>query len=1084
MSKDTAMKTTPASPLTADQAYAKHKAAFVEEWNFMSERSNTPLVMHKPAKKIRLRFKHNIDDPCGQTETIWSQYLVLRSEDKWETAPGPKTGSSGPQKDDSALPKTNLSKMNTNGSNMKPTNTSRHKQPTVESEPPSPRPNNNPDMHIQPILSPILSPNSSSPHPGIPSPAKSPKAPAGMSGIKYEMVKGRFEIDWDVQKRKHRCRDYPTLAKATQKPIEEAAGNTARSRTQYMPWAKYLNTEKAPLWPPSPTVSHEPSTESKRPRAQKSKLDKLKAKIETDWLLMQEEKRQEKDAYWSLPARNTQEAFEEETNNEGAKTDVMPYLTLEEKEESPPSSPFVEEPTEDVPDQPSAPFVSAYETLKARFETTSELRKEGFEEDEYNKLAMAIQKSFEEAANNKEAKEDIIPWTMYLPISYGLEEFVQLRKASIEHKPWNEVIPNAALIPPTPIPETRPPPNQGFDAQYQKVIALFECKWNSLLEERKGESRVPLAKKMQKNFETKAADDRAKTERMPWTKYLDRKGVVEQTVFGASEPQKTAVPAIVDEYRDLLFAYPNIPTPALTKDRPPPLQSTWEQPSTRLQLSARRQPSPANKYAPSATKQPVYPPAQIPRYEKDKLYFTNDSPKRSDKFTGMTIPEFAGKIQRAFERTSRDERGKTEKVPWSENLENWYSRAPASEAYDMRPKKEVKKPEPLKLDHEIMERYKLVSGREKVSRPGYPRDLAIRQAEKPTADAQNNSGTRDDAYETEKRTQKKFWDRLCAAVDMGRMDKDWSRHALAFQRDFERRAKDARATIEIMPWSGYLPKEQARPRMASKPTVSADMYRMTRKEEPKTQSHQPRPALVPADIPTVGPPPLHNRSVPAQSVRPADQHAKYQEYKSNAINAWNEKIKKHADMDQVHLAGLAHRFQGVFERQTGRIGYDERSKWEYLPWKYLLPVPSIETEAKRHASTSKPTNTQSHTNDGPARKIAGTKSSPSGGERFIMYEGESEYEREKRYHTWRWGNRIQKVKEGRDHNDWYEHARQFQKSFEKITQDRRAMNESMPWTKKLGNGKDDFGRGMEPRSEKFKENMKREERRGPRQTHR
>lgn len=71
------------------------------------------------------------------------------------------------------------------------------------------------------------------------------------------------------------------------------------------------------------------------------------------------------------------------------------------------------------------------------------------------------------------------------------------------------------------------------------MVALFECKSDSLLEERQGELRVLLAQNMQKNFETKTADDRAKKEPMPCTKYLDRSGlVVNQTVFAASMARK------------------------------------------------------------------------------------------------------------------------------------------------------------------------------------------------------------------------------------------------------------------------------------------------------------------------------------------------------------------------------------------------------------------------------------------------------------------------------------------------------------------------------------------------------------------
>lgn len=1059
LSKETATRTAPVPPLTPDQAYAKHKAAFVEEWQSMSGRANGPLVLHKLAKKIQLRFKHSTDDPPGQTETMpWSKYLVLPLEDKSETPPGHKTSSSGPQEDDSPSPRPDLSKMNTNKKDS-------FMLPTVESEPPRSRLNSNPGGSIQPVLSPVPSTKNISSESSAPPHAKSPKAAVGMSGIQSKMLKDRFEINWDVQKRKCTGRDYPALAKATQDSFAKAAGNSARSRTEVMLWTKYLNTEEAHPRPSSPTVSHAPSTESKRSRAQKSQFDKLKAKFEMGWLLMQEKHWQEKDAYWSTPARNVQNAFEEETGDERAKTEVMPwsrYLAFEGKEKSPPSSPFVEEPAEAVPDQPSAPSMPAYETLKARFTTTWELRKEGLGEDEYDKLATAIQKAFEKAANNEEAKEEIMPWTMYIPATYVLEEFIQPRKASIEHKPWSQIIPDAAPIPPTPMPETRPQPGPGpgSDEKYQKAVALFECRWDSLLEERKGESRVPLAKNMQKNFETKAADDRANPEPMPWTKYLGRNGVVEQTTFGAPEPREARVP-IVDEYRGLLSAYRDIPTPAPTQTRPPPLKPTWEQPSQRPK--------------PPANKQPVHPLVQLSRYEKDKRYFIADWPKTPDKFPGMPIPELAGKIQRAFERTSRDERAKTERMPWSEHLEDWYLRAPASEAYDMRPKKEVKKPEPPKLDPEVMERYKLPLRREKVSKPGYPRDLPVGQPEKPTANAVNNPGTQDDAYETEKKTQRKAWGRLCGAVDMGNMDKDWSKHASVFQRNFERRRKDSRAAAEIMPWSVYLLKEHAKPAIASKPTAPADMYRTTnKKEKPRTQFHQRRAVLVPVDIYGAAQAPLH--SVPAKLSTPIEQDEKYQECKANAINAWNQKIKNHPDMDQVRLAGLAHRFQGVFERQTGRIGYVERGNSEYLPWTDLLPVPSVETEAEGHVSASKPTNTHSHVNDHPPRKIAGTKPSPSGGEPFIMYEDESEYEREKRYHAWRWGNRIQKVKEGRDHNDWYEHARQFQKSFEKITQDLRAMNEAMPWGKYLGKGKDDYGRGMEPRSEKFKEKMRREER--------
>ena len=280
-----------------------------------------------------------------------------------------------------------------------------------------------------------------------------------------------------------------------------------------------------------------------------------------------------------------------------------------------------------------------------------------------------------------------------------------------------------------------------------------------------------------------------------------------------------------------------------------------------------------------------------------------------------------------------------------------------------------------------------------------------------------------------------------------------------------------------MPWSGYLPKEQARLAMASKSTISADMYRTAKKEEPKTQSHQRRPALVAVHTYGANQAPLYNRGIPAKPDTPVDQDEKYQEAKATAIHMWNKELKSHPDEDPLPIA---HRFQGAYERKTAKIGHGEGGKTDYMPWTYLLPVPSVEPQAERHASTSKPTSPHSPANDQPPREIAGTKPSPNGGEPFKMYEGESEYERERRYHTWRWGNRIQKVREGRDPIDWYEHARQFQKSFEKVTQDRRALNKPMPWSERLGKGKDDFGRGIEPRSEKLKENTRREERRGVR----
>lgn len=281
-----------------------------------------------------------------------------------------------------------------------------------------------------------------------------------------------------------------------------------------------------------------------------------------------------------------------------------------------------------------------------------------------------------------------------------------------------------------------------------------------------------------------------------------------------------------------------------------------------------------------------------------------------DKFPGMTIPELAGKIQRAFERISRDDRAKTERMPWSEHLEDWYLRAPASEAYDMRPKKEVKKPEPPKLDPELVERHKLPWGREKVLEPGYPCDLPIQQPQKPTANAENSLGRQDDVYVTEKMTQGKSWGRLCAAADIGRMDQDWSKHALAFQRDVGRKTKDPRAATEIMPWSGYLPNDHARPAMASKLTAPADISTTTTtKEEPKTQSHQRGPAFVPVDTSARRQPPLHNHSVPAQPVTRVDQDGKYQEAKATAIHMWSQQMKKCPDKDTVPCA---HRFQGVY----------------------------------------------------------------------------------------------------------------------------------------------------------------------------
>lgn len=91
----------------------------------------------------------------------------------------------------------------------------------------------------------------------------------------------------------------------------------------------------------------------------------------------------------------------------------------------------------------------------------------------------------------------------------------------------------------------------------------------------------------------------------------------------------------------------------------------------------------------------------------------------------------------------------------------------------------------------------------------------------------------------------------------------------------------------------------------------------------------------------------------------------------------------------------------------------------------------------------------------PAQTTPDDPSSP-----FQEIEGEDRYDREKRHHSWRWGRRVIAVREGRQHDDWYKHARAFQKSFEKKTLSQRAKREIMPWTTHLGRGRDDFGRGL------------------------
>lgn len=79
---------------------------------------------------------------------------------------------------------------------------------------------------------------------------------------------------------------------------------------------------------------------------------------------------------------------------------------------------------------------------------------------------------------------------------------------------------------------------------------------------------------------------------------------------------------------------------------------------------------------------------------------------------------------------------------------------------------------------------------------------------------------------------------------------------------------------------------------------------------------------------------------------------------------------------------------------------------------------------------------------------------------FQEIEGEDLYDREKRHHSWRWGRRVIAAREGRQHDDWYKHARAFQKSFERKTLSQRAKREIMPWTTHLGRGRNDFGRGL------------------------
>lgn len=79
---------------------------------------------------------------------------------------------------------------------------------------------------------------------------------------------------------------------------------------------------------------------------------------------------------------------------------------------------------------------------------------------------------------------------------------------------------------------------------------------------------------------------------------------------------------------------------------------------------------------------------------------------------------------------------------------------------------------------------------------------------------------------------------------------------------------------------------------------------------------------------------------------------------------------------------------------------------------------------------------------------------------FQEIQDEDLYDREKRYHSWRWSRRVIAVREGRKHDNWYKHARAFQKSFEKKTQTERAKGEIMPWTTHLGRGRADFGRGL------------------------
>ena len=144
-------------------------------------------------------------------------------------------------------------------------------------------------------------------------------------------------------------------------------------------------------------------------------------------------------------------------------------------------------------ESPFAPM-SHYDKIKTRFEATWDLKKEGFEEEDYAELAIGMQKSFEKAADDELAKTELMPWTIYLSISFSSARKDTAPSNMQPHESRDNVSqqqpvpvfialdfeePREPPIPKEKQPDLSKPSTKVRNSQYENHKALYESKWDS-----------------------------------------------------------------------------------------------------------------------------------------------------------------------------------------------------------------------------------------------------------------------------------------------------------------------------------------------------------------------------------------------------------------------------------------------------------------------------------------------------------------------------------------------------------------------------------------------------------------------------